>query len=139
MRSMSNHGLRRRHQHCRRSEMNLVRSLRVVEMKIPIQVLPGFVHRPVFVKIDFLVLDRPPEPFDENVVEQSMLIRIPCPSSSPVNSGLVNYNPWSVLKISGFPNRSASPSASRQKSFSNVVDNAHEITVRLNTSMIATR
>jgi hypothetical protein len=42
---------------------------------------------------------------------------MPWALSTPVKSVLVNWLPWSVLKISGLPNRrSASSRASTQKS-----------------------
>src|SRR6476620_465913 len=48
--------------------------------------------------------------------------------------------PWSVLKISGLPNRSrASSSASMQKSASIVFETRHDSTFRLAQSMTATR
>src|SRR3954447_22890246 len=47
----------------------------------------------------------------------SMLILMLWAFSTPVKSVLVNWLPWSVLKISGLPNRrSASSRASTQKS-----------------------
>ena len=69
-----------------------------------------------------------------------MLIWIPWPSNRPVNSSLVNCEPWSLLNISGFrPNDSASSSASRQKPTSQVFDNRQASTCRLYQSRIATR
>jgi hypothetical protein len=50
-----------------------------------------------------------------------MLTAMPAPSSAPVNASLVNWLPWSVLKISGFlPPPSARSRARRQKSVSSV-------------------
>src|SRR6266851_4100700 len=55
-------------------------------------------------------------------------------------SSLVNWLPWSVLKISGRPKRaSASSSASTQKSAPSVFDSCQASTARLCQSMIATR
>src|SRR5664279_4747585 len=69
----------------------------------------------------------------------SMLTAIPRVSNSPVNFGLVNCEPWSVLKISGRPRRSACFNASRQKSISIVTDSAQLNTNRLYQSITATR
>ena len=52
----------------------------------------------------------------------------------------MNCAPWSVLKISGVPQRrSASSSASTQKLVSSVFDSRHASTMRECQSMIATR
>ena len=70
----------------------------------------------------------------------SMLIAIPSCRSRPVNASEVNCDPWSVLNISGLPNRSrASYSASRQKLVSMVFESRHDNTRRLCQSMTATR
>ena len=61
----------------------------------------------------------------------SIEIRIPASLSSPVNSVLVNYLPWFVLKISGGSYLlSASSSASQQKDGSSVFDSLQEKTQR---------
>jgi hypothetical protein len=49
-----------------------------------------------------------------------MLIWTPAASSRPVNAALVNCAPWSVLKISGRPWRSAASNAVTQNSVSNI-------------------
>ena len=60
--------------------------------------------------------------------------------STPVKSRLVNWLPWSVLKISGLPCRAiASRRASMQNPVSMVFDNRHARTWRVAQSMIATR
>ena len=57
-----------------------------------------------------------------------------------VNSGDVNWLPWSVLKISGLPYfASASSKASMQNSTSMVFDNRQANTFLLAQSMIATK
>jgi len=56
-----------------------------------------------------------------------------------VNASLVNWLPWSLLKISGVPRLNARFSASTQKLASKVVETSHASTYRLNQSMIATR
>ena len=67
-----------------------------------------------------------------------MLIAIPFPDSRPVNGALVNWLPWSVLKISGLPCRvSASSTASRQKSTFMVIETRHDSTRRMNQSSTA--
>lgn len=68
---------------------------------------------------DLLVLDRPPGPFDEHVVAHaplpSMLMAISCFFRRPVKATLVNWLPWSELKIAGLPKRgSACSTASLQ-------------------------
>ena len=69
-----------------------------------------------------------------------MLIAMAFAISMPVNAALVNWLPWSVLKISGRPCRaSASSTASRQKSTSIVIDNRQARTRRLNQSTTAAR
>ena len=68
-----------------------------------------------------------------------ILTAIPLASSNPVNASLVNWVPWSVLKISGLPLSRASWSTSAQKSASIVLDNRHDSTYRLCQSMIATK
>ncbi len=70
----------------------------------------------------------------------SMLIAIAFSSSKPVNTVLVNWLPWSVLNISGRPwQASASSTASKQNSTSNVINSRHARTRRLNQSTTAAR
>jgi hypothetical protein len=65
---------------------------------------------------------------------------MPACSSAPVKAVLVNWLPWSVLKISGLPNRaSVSSSAATQNETSIVLDNRQLSTARLAQSMMATR
>ena len=69
-----------------------------------------------------------------------MLIAMALSSSRPVNSVLVNWLPWSVLKISGLPCfASASSTASRQNPTSMVIDSRQARTRRLNQSTTAQR
>jgi hypothetical protein len=57
-----------------------------------------------------------------------------------VKAALVNWLPWSVLKMSGLPKRArASSSAETQNEPSMVLDSRQESTARLAQSMIATR
>ena len=70
----------------------------------------------------------------------SIEIRTPACCSKPVNRGEVNWLPWSVLKISGRPNRAmASSSASKQNSTSSVFDTRQDNTLRVAQSITATR
>ena len=65
---------------------------------------------------------------------------IPASLSPSVKARLVNWLPWSVLKISGGPSRSsASAKASTQKLDSSVFDSRQAKTFRLAQSMTATR
>ena len=67
-------------------------------------------------------------------------MRISALLSTPMKSPLVNWLPWSVLKILGLPKRaSASSSASTQNELSVVFDSRQLNTARLAQSMIATR
>ena len=69
-----------------------------------------------------------------------MEMRTPASASTSMKRGLVNWLPWSVLKIAGRPKRAfASCSASMQKSASTVFYSRQARTLRLNQSMIATR
>ena len=70
----------------------------------------------------------------------SMLIRTPWDASRPVKPSEVNWEPWSVLKISGASwQSSASWSASMQKEASSVLESLQESTRLLAQSMTATR
>src|SRR5581483_1889091 len=64
---------------------------------------------------------------------------IPASSRRPVYSRDVNWDPWSVLKISGRPIVSASSNASKQNRPSSVFDNRHDSTYRLYQSITAVR
>jgi hypothetical protein len=69
-----------------------------------------------------------------------MLIVTPPRSSTPVKSSLVNWQPWSVLKISGLPYCArASSRASTQKSAPSVFDSRYANTARLTQSMTTIR
>ncbi len=69
-----------------------------------------------------------------------MLMAMAFFTSRPVNAALVNWLPWSVLKISGLPCRTrASSTASRQNSTSIVIDSRQARTRRLNQSTTAVR
>ena len=80
-------------------------ALCVVEVEPGANTLLGLGHRRIGVEVDLLVFQAAPQPLYEDVVMQrplpSMLIVIPCRFSVPVKLSLVNWLPWSVLKISG--------------------------------------
>jgi hypothetical protein len=70
----------------------------------------------------------------------SIEMAIPAAASVPVKAALVNCAPWSVLKISGRPNRaSASSSAATQNPASIVFESRHDKSARLAQSITATR
>src|SRR3954466_2566342 len=70
----------------------------------------------------------------------SLLIAMALSRSRLVNSTLVNWLPWSVLKISGLPYwASAASTASRQKSTARVIDTRQDSILRLNQSTTAAR
>ena len=69
-----------------------------------------------------------------------MLMATPRAFSAPVKSSLVNWLPWSVLKISGCPYLAkASSSASRQNAVSMLIDTRCDNTLRLAQSTMAHR
>jgi hypothetical protein len=69
-----------------------------------------------------------------------MLMAIVFFDSRPVKAALVNWLPWSVLKIAGLPYlTSAASSASRQNATSSVMETCQESTRRLNQSTTAAR
>ena len=84
-----------------------MRAALIVERDIPADADPRIADAVIGMQIDLLVLDRLPEPFDKHVIAPaalpSMLMRMPRAWSAPVNARLVNWLPWSVLKISGLP------------------------------------
>ena len=65
--------------------------------------------------------------------------RVPAAWIRSLKSTLVNYEPWSVLNISGDPLRNATSSAVMQKPASIVFDKCQDNTYRLAQSMTATR
>ena len=70
----------------------------------------------------------------------SMLIAMLCNLRTPVNASLVNWHPWSVLKISGVPyDRIDCSRQSTQNSLSSVFDNRHASTLREYQSITAAR
>ena len=104
----------------------------------------GFGDRSVGVQVYVFVFQASPQPLDEDVVHAPALaVHADLDAwafSTPVKSVLVNWLPWSVLKISGLPNRrSASSRASTQKSACSVFEIRQASTARECQSMIATR
>jgi hypothetical protein len=75
----------------------------------------GLDDRRIGVEVDLFVFEAAPQPLDEDVVHAaapglrrgrllpSILIMTPFRFRVPVKSSLVNWLPWSVLKISGRP------------------------------------
>jgi cyanate permease len=63
----------------------------------------------------------------------------PACAKRPVKVRLVNWAPWSVLKIIGWLCAKASSKHSKQKVVSKVFDNRHANTLRLYQSKIATK
>ena len=68
-----------------------------------------------------------------------MLIRTSAACNRPVNSKLVNWRPWSVLKIVGRVCARARSKAVRQNALSRELDSSQATTYRLYQSKIATR
>ena len=87
--------------------MSFVRPAFVVEAEVGFELGVGVDQRAIAFQVDLLVFDGAPQPFDEDVVETTALPSIdsftPAARSGWVNSAEVNWQPWSVLKISGFP------------------------------------
>jgi hypothetical protein len=85
----------------------LVLALRVVEGEPSADTGLDFGHSRVGIEVDFLLFETAPQPLDKDVSMHrplpSMLIVIPWSFRVPVKSSLVNWLPWSVLKISGRP------------------------------------
>jgi hypothetical protein len=69
----------------------------------------------------------------------SMLIAVPACAKRLVTARLVNWTPWSMLKISGHPCTSATSRASRRKAGASELDSCQANTYRLNQSIRATR
>ena len=68
-----------------------------------------------------------------------MLMRMPAASNRLVKAKLVNWLPWSVLKISDWPRANAASKHSWQNAPSKVFDKRKANTLRLYQSMIATK
>jgi hypothetical protein len=83
------------------------RPLGVVELHPPVDDALGLEAGGEFVQADGLVLEQAPEALDEDVVHNrplpSMKMATPAFLCMSVNSRLVDWLPWSVLKISGRP------------------------------------
>ena len=94
----------------------------------------GLGQRIIGVQVDLLILQRPPEPLHEDVVEVAALA-VHADLDPPVaqNAGEVprRREPWSVLKMVGRPKCArASLNASMQKPVSSVLDSRHARTRR---------
>ena len=84
-----------------------MRTAAIVKVEIPINRASRLTDCFVGSQIDFLVFDAAPKPFDKHIVppgpfaihaDGDTVI-----AKHPVNAVPVNCEPWSVLKISGFP------------------------------------
>ena len=122
-----------------------MRAAGVVELEVAGEPLLCLEHTVVGVQVDVLVFNALPQPFDEHVIHPSALavhaeLDTMIFEHSPVNASLVNWLPWSVLKISGGPYFAiASSSASTQESGVILVDTRCARTLRVAQSMMATR
>lgn len=122
---------------------SLVRSSVIVELKVLLQSRPNFLHVLISFRINLLILHASPKPFNKHGVKSSslpsMLSLIPLSSSLPVNWLLVNWTPWSVLKISGICWQRLLFKASMQNSIPSRFESSHLITYRQYQSMIANK
>ena len=117
--------------------------------RLVVRVHPGTHHPPGVVSVFELaqayrlVLKGPTQAFYEDVVHEptasSIDIRAPDDRTRCVNARLVNWDPWSVLKIPGVPVRIESSSAPRQKPTSMVFESRHDSTRLVAQSITATR
>ena len=112
----------------RLSAQGRMRAARVVGREVARELLPSLRHALVGIQVEVLVFHALPQPLDEHVVHPSslllsMLILMSSSLSTWVNSTLVNWLPWSVLKMAGVRYVViGSSSASTQQS---VVTNRH--------------
>src|SRR6187200_2294323 len=121
-----------------------MRSAGVVEAEIPADRGAGLGDRGVSSEVDLLVLDRSPEPLDEDVEAPGTLAvhadGDPVPGQRTGEGLAGELAALIVLKISGRPWRAkASSSASTQNAASRVIDSRQARTRRLNQSMAAAR
>ena len=124
--------------------MGAVRPQVVVEPEERVELGVGVDQRDVVLQVDLVVFDRAPEALDEEVVDgpaaASIEMRIGRSLKMPSHSALVNWLPWSVLKISGLQYwLSARRRALAQKPASSVLKSSQARTLRLYQSRIATR
>ena len=104
----------------------------------------GFGNARIGIEVDFLVFEASPQSLDEDVVHAAALaVHADRDVVTLQRTGeviMVNWLPWSVLKISGRPWRaSASSSAATENSAVSVFDSRHASTARLTQSMMTTR
>src|SRR5580700_7183181 len=106
----------------------LVQALMVVEFEVGGDAVARLRHVVVGLEVDFYLRlrhSRSTKMLSAKRPRPSMLIATPWPRSTPVKPASVNWLPWSVLKISGRPWRSASSKASMQKLASSRLDKRH--------------
>jgi hypothetical protein len=91
----------------------------IIKGKVSAQVCPGVLGILRIPDVNLLVCDSVPQTLDEDVVEcpagSSLLMVTPASSSHLVKSWLVNWLPWSKVKISSCPLVSAVSRICRQK------------------------
>src|SRR5262249_50857712 len=85
----------------------LVLALRVVKFQPQANAGRGFGDCRIGIEVDLLIFETAPQPLDEDVVHAAALT-VPAYRDTmrfrvAVKSSLVNWLPWSVLKISGWP------------------------------------
>src|SRR5262249_9996580 len=121
----------------------LMGTLLVVEPEVGRQARLQLRHPLIVLDVDVFVFHASPQPLHEHVVQGPPATvpaqAIPASSRRPVYSSAVNWDPWSVLKISGRLIASASSNASRQNRPSSVFDSRQESTYRLYQSITAVR
>jgi hypothetical protein len=109
----------------------------IVGAEVGFEVRVGLHPRAIALQIHLLILDRAPQSLDEDVVQRprplpSIEIFTPRASNGCVNSAEVNWQPWSVLKISGTRwSAMARSTVWTQNRASRVLDSSQARTVRL--------
>ena len=122
--------------HGRAVAERLVKATLVVEGDPFANARPSFAAVGVALEVDVPVLERAPQPFEEDLVHLAAAAVHRDANAggdqTPVNAAPVNWMPWSVLKISGRSCRaSASSEASTQNEASMVLDSRHDSVARL--------
>jgi hypothetical protein len=93
----------------------LVRTLVIVKANPGFDAGSSLAAIGIALKIDVLMFERAPGPLDETLSIQrprpAIEMRMPAAASRPVKAALVNWLPWSVLKISDRPKRASASSS----------------------------
>jgi len=115
----------------------------IVMMKIFMKSLIEFISSSIFSKINVFWFYRPPQSLHSNMSIHLpfpfILILISLDLRIETNVFKVYWEPWSVLKVSGFPNGRASSNASTQKDESIELEICHPTTKREKISLTATK